>query len=115
MGCYAAEIRDPSKKTRVWLGTFDTVEDATHAYYAAAVVSLRDPRAKTNFPFSKTLSLTLTISNPTHTTLFFSMITTTDSTTTIAILMTTAIIMVVFPPPATSSGGERFEQHRQVI
>ncbi|KAJ4899379.1 Ethylene-responsive transcription factor CRF4 [Raphanus sativus] len=47
-GKYAAEIRDPHQRRRIWLGTFSTAEEAAVVYDNAAI-KLRGPDALTNF------------------------------------------------------------------
>lgn len=55
-GKWAAEIRDPTKGIRLWLGTYDSAEEAKKAYDVAAK-KIRGPQTSTQFDSADASSL----------------------------------------------------------
>lgn len=48
-GKWVAEVRQPNSRDRIWLGSYETAEEAARAY-DAAMFCLRGPTAVINFP-----------------------------------------------------------------
>ncbi|KAJ0816011.1 putative transcription factor AP2-EREBP family [Helianthus annuus] len=62
-GRWVAEIKDSLQKVRLWLGTFDTAEDAAQAYDQAAR-TLRGANARTNFELPNSVNALTCLPEP---------------------------------------------------
>ncbi|KAF0924546.1 hypothetical protein E2562_010186 [Oryza meyeriana var. granulata] len=96
-GRFSAEIRDPSLQKRLWLGTFDTAEEAA-AVYDDAALRIKGSHAVTNFPSDSDTPSALPRPRPPQMKLRPRRHTTSDRTTTSATATSASS-----PPPAPAS------------